>query len=210
MKNLVSISRAFLALAVSVCCLSSQTLRADDHGSWVNLQLNKSWQSTYMFLRAEHRSNHDFGDTEAMFTALGFGYKFAPWFKADLSYEYWDVNPDITMHKAVLTGTGTLARDGLAVSIREKLEYAVNPANSSTSLTLRSRLRGQYSIPGTSITPYAMAEVFNWDKWVRSLYYVGAEFKVWDHSMFDLFYLYHLPAGNQPVHVLGVGYYFNF
>lgn len=207
MKRLFSFTKITAALAAATVLFTAQPLRADDGGSWISLQLNKGWQNTYAFLRAEHRSFNDFSDTEAMFTALGFGYKFAPWFKADVSYEYWDINPDIKIQKGVLTGNATLARDGLAVSIREKLEYA---PKSSTQLTLRSRLRGQYSIPGTSITPYAMAEVFNWDKWVRSLYYVGAEIKVWDHSMFDLYYLYHLPAGNQPVHLLGIGYYFNF
>ena len=207
MKRLFSFTKITAALAAATVLFTAQPLRADDGGYWISLQLNKGWQNTYAFLRAEHRSFNDFSDTEAMFTALGFGYKFAPWFKADVSYEYWDINPDIKIQKGVLTGNATLARDGLAVSIREKLEYA---PKSSTQLTLRSRLRGQYSIPGTSITPYAMAEVFNWDKWVRSLYYVGAEIKVWDHSMFDLYYLYHLPAGNQPVHLLGIGYYFNF
>lgn len=206
-SNFLTIAIASLSLLL---LFDSQMLRADDGGSWVNIQFNKSWKSTYAFLRAEHRSFNDFSETEAMFTALGFGYKATPWLKTDISYEYWNVTPDITLHKAVFSANAAMTRDGLGVSVREKLEYAVNPASSSTSLTLRSRLRAQYSIPGCSITPYAMAEVFNWDKWIRSLYYAGAEIKVWDHSMFDLFYLYHLPSGGQPVHILGVGYYFNF
>lgn len=186
------------------------TLRAGDAGSWVNLQLNKGWQSSYAFLRLEHRSNQQFSNTEATFMAAGAGYKISPWLKADLSYEHWSINPETTLHKAVLTSTGTLQRDGLAVSVREKLEYAINPANSATSFTLRTRLRAQYSIPETNVTPYAMAELFNWKAWVRSLYYAGAEFKFGSHSMVDIYYLYHLPNGSQPVHVLGLGYYFNF
>lgn len=213
MRKHFSLYRAFIIAAAAASVLSANSLRAADGGSWVNIQFNKGWTDTYAFLRAEHRSFKDFSETEAMFTALGFGYKFTPWLKSDLSYEYWNVNPNVDIHKAVLTSTATMSRDGLAVSIREKLEYAMNPAASSTSLTLRSRLRGQYSIPGCGVTPYAMAEIFNWDKWVRSLYYVGSEIKVGKHSMVDIFYLYHLypsALGNQGEHVLGVGYYFNF
>lgn len=184
---------------------------ADDGGAWINIQLNKGWEKTYAFARLEHRSNNNFGSTEAMFAAVGYGYKFAPWFKADFSYEYWDINPQINFHKAVLTGTGTMARDGLAVSIREKLELAVNPANSATSLTLRTRLRAQYNIPESIFRPYAMAEVFTSSSaWVRSLNYLGTEMVFDKHNSVDLFYLYHLPNGGQPVHVLGVGYYFSF
>ncbi|MDO5442576.1 MAG: DUF2490 domain-containing protein [Bacteroidia bacterium] len=201
---------ALLAVLAVSLFIAPTSLRADDAGSWISLQLNKGWQSSYAFLRLEHRSNQKFGSTEATFLATGAGYKFCPWLKTDLSYEYWNVNPEITMHKAVLTTTGTLQRDGLAVSVREKLEYAINPATSAKSYTLRSRLRAQYSIPETNVTPYAMAEVFNWKAWVRSLYYAGAEFKFGDHSVVDLFYLYHLPNGNEPVNVLGLGYYFNF
>lgn len=112
---------------------------ADDGGAWLSLQVNKGWQNTYAFARLEHRSNNNFSSREAIFTSVGAGYKFAPWFKADLSYEYWDINPDLNFHKAVLSGAATMTRDALSVSIREKLEFAVNPANQATSFTL---LRG--------------------------------------------------------------------
>ena len=206
MNKRTSFTRLACLAAAVVCCMFPQVAKADDGGSWINLQMNKSWQKSYGFIRLEHRSNHNFSDTEAKFLAAGLGLKMTPWLKTDLSYECWDVNPDYLIHKAVLTSTGTLSRDGLAVSVREKLEFTTN----SNSFTLRSRLRGQYSIPGTSITPYAQAEVFNWKDWVRSLYYVGSEFRFGSNSMVDIFYLYHLPNGAEPVHVLGLGYYFNF
>lgn len=183
---------------------------ADDGGAWLNVQLNKGWQNTYAFVRLEHRSNNNFGSTEAIFTAIGYGYKFAPWFKADLSYEFWDINPQINFHKAVLTGTGTMVKDGLSVSIREKLEFAVNPANTATSFTLRTRLRAQYNIPDSIVRPYAMSEIFAWSGWIRSLHYVGAELAIDKNNCIDLFYMYHLPNGSQPVHILGAGYYFSF
>lgn len=200
MKRLFSVLA--LALLIPTAAL------ADDGGSWTSAQVNIGWQKSYAFARIEYRSKNNFSDTDATFLATGAGLKFTKWLKADLSYEYWQVNPEITMHKAVLTSTATLTRDALSVSVREKLEYAINPAASSTSLTLRSRLRAQYSL-GT-FTPYAMAEVFNWSSWVRSLYYAGTEVKIGKHNVLDFFYLYHISAAAQPEHVLGVGYFLNF
>lgn len=183
---------------------------ADDGGAWLSLQLNKGWQKTYAFARLEHRSNNNFGSTEALFTSVGAGYKFAPWFKADLSYEYWDIKPQLNFHKAVLCGTGTMVKDGLSVSLREKLEFAVNPDNSATSFTLRTRLRAQYNFPESIFRPYVMSEIFTWSSWIRSLHYVGTELAIDRHNCVDLFYMYHLPNGNQPVHLIGIGYYFSF
>ena len=183
---------------------------ADDGGAWITLQANKNWQKPYAFARLEYRSNNRFGSTEAFFISVGGGYKITNWLKADLSYEFWDVNPHINLHKAVLSGTGTLAKDGLSVSLKEKLEFAVNPKDSSTSFTLRSRLRAQYNIPESIFRPYVMAEIFTWSSWIRSLHYIGTELAISKHHCIDLFYMYHLPNGSQPVHILGAGYYFSF
>lgn len=190
--------------------MTPSVAKADDAGAWLTLQANKGWQKSYAFARLEHRSCETFNATDAWFTSVGGGYKFTPWFKGDVSYEFWNVGQGTKIHKAVFCGNATLAREGLAVSLKEKLEIAVNPAASSTSFTLRSRLRAQYSVPGSCITPYAMAEVFSWKDWIRSLNYAGCEIAINRHNVIDLFYMYHLPAGSQPVHVLGLGYYFNF
>lgn len=193
-----------------VACLAATAARADDGGAWLSVQANKGWKDTYAFARLEYRANNHFQSTDAWFLAAGGGYAFAPWLKADLSYEFWRVSNEMSVHKAVLSGAATMVRDGLAVSIREKLEFAVTPSASATSLTLRSRLRAQYSIPGSIFRPYAMAEIFNWSSWIRSLYYAGVEMSIDKHNMFDLYYLYHLPNGGPAVHLLGVGYFFNF
>ena len=87
---------------------------------------------------------------------------------------------------------------------------AAIPAATSTSFTLRSRLRAQYRFPDSIFRPYLMAEIFSWTAWIRSLNYVGTELAFDKHHCIDLFYMYHLPNGSQPVHVLGVGYYFSF
>lgn len=199
-----------ILLSICIALASFTSAMADDGGAWLTLQVNKGWQKTYAFARFEHRSNNNFSSKDAIFTAVGGGYKFAPWFKADLSYEFWDINPDLNFHKAVLAGTATMTRDALSVSIKEKLEFAVNPANSATSFTLRTRLRAQYNIPESIFRPYVMSEIFTWSGWIRSLHYVGAELAIDKHNCVDLYYLYHLPNGSQPVHLLGVGYFFSF
>ena len=183
---------------------------ADEGGAWITLQVNKNWEKPYAFLRLEYRSNNNFRSNEAVFTSIGGGYTFALWLRADISYEFWKVFPQVTLHKAVLSGNASLVRDGLTVSLKEKLEFAVNPATTATSFTLRSRLRAQYRFPDSIFRPYLMAEIFSWTAWIRSLNYVGTELAFDKHHCIDLFYMYHLPNGSQPVHVLGVGYYFSF
>lgn len=199
-----------LSLVFILALAFATAARADDGGAWINLQANFGWDKVYGFARVENRTFNDFSDREASFLAVGAGYKFGSWFKADLSYEYWDIASGVTFHKAVLTDNATLTRENLSVSIRQKLELAVNPANSAKTLTLRTRLRGQYAFPNSHFRPYAMAETFNGSAWVRSLYYLGTEIVFGNHSMLDMFYLYHVPAGSAQEHVIGVGYYFNF
>lgn len=202
--------RFVLLVAVLAAMLVPSALRADDAGSWVNLQAVKSWDKVYAMARFEHRSFNGFSATECWFGMAGAGVKLNSWLKADASYEYWHISPDRSVHKLVAAGTATMQRDGLVASIREKLEYASVPGASSGSFTLRSRLRVQYMIEGSAFRPYAMAELFNWGSWIRSLYYAGTEISLGSHTALDLYYLYHLPAGAQAVHVLGAGLNFAF
>lgn len=200
---------AMMAVLLAALLVPS-VMKADDAGSWINVSALKSWDKVYAVARLEHRSFNGFSDTECWFGVAGAGLKLAPWLKADASYEYWHLSPQSSMHKLVATGTATMQRDGLAVSVREKLEYAFAPGASSGSFTLRSRLRAQYSISGSAFRPYAMAELFNWGSWQRSLYYAGTEISVGAHASLDLFYLYHIPAGKQSEHVVGLGLNFAF
>lgn len=198
-----------LSLVFVLALAIASAARADDGGAWLNVQANWGSQKAYAFARGEYRSYNNFSDTEAVFGAFGVGYKFSSWFKSDLSYEIWGVN-DMTIHKAVLTCNASMTREALTVSLREKFEYAVNPTVSSKNLTVRTRLRAQYAFQNSPFRPYMMAECFNSSSWVRSLYYIGTEIPVGKHNLFDIFYLYHVPAGADQEHVIGVGYYFNF
>ena len=194
---------AFLLLSAAwTPALASE--EGDDAGSWASVQINKSLGKAYAVARFEHRSFQSFSATEAWFTVAGAGYKLAPWLKSDLTYEYWHVSPDISIHKAVLCANASASEGPLSVALREKLEYVIGG-----SCTLRSRLRVQYANASWTVRPYAMSEIFTWDSWIRSLYYAGVDVKLSAHSSLDFFYLYHVPAGKVSEHVLGVGYVLN-
>lgn len=209
--------KLLIVAALSAVCLSASAQAVSDQaGAWLSVQLNKGWNGAYAFARFEHRSVNCFQDPEAWFGLAGAGYKFTPWLKADLSYEYWNIYPETVNHKIVLCTTGTHASGPLSVALREKWEHAINPAGGSSDI-LRSRLRAQYSAPESVVRPYIMSEIFTWTdfsspfmtSWKRSLYYVGADIVINKHSSFDVFYLYHLPNGSAHQHIIGLGYVHN-
>ena len=189
-----------------------------DLGTWTSIQLVKSFGAPYAMARLEHRSFNSIRSTECWFAMAGGGYNFNKWLKADLSYEYWSIPSagNMVQHKAVLSFTETLKREGLAVSLREKYELAYNPASESFSNTLRTRLRGQFRAPDSILTPYLMFEFFSsldGKGWVRSLHYAGTEISLGSGHSLDFFYMYHLydKGGlTAACHLLGIGYAFVF
>lgn len=200
--------------ALLVFSLSGNAQSTTDLGTWCNIQLVKSFGAPYAMARLEHRSFDSVRSTECWFAMVGGGYNFNKWLKGDLSYEFWSIPSagQMIQHKAVLTFTETLRRDGLAVFLREKYELAFNPATHSFSNTLRARLRGEYKIPESRFTPYAMYELFgslDGAGWVRSLHYAGTEISLGRGHSLDFYYLYHFfnKAGlTSACHVLGIGY----
>ena len=198
---------AAILLAASTV-LSGQTVPdSHDLGSWVSVHMNKSWGKPYMALRAEHRSNQRLSNTECWFLLASGGYRLTPWLSSDLGYEFWNIG-GAQHHRFVLTASETLRQGPLSVTLREKLEYTLAPGG-GTYQNLRTRLRAQYAIPDSAFRPYMMAEVFTWGAWKRSLYYVGTDIVIGEHSSLDLFYLYHLQQGGPYVHTIGVGYVIN-
>ena len=203
-------------LALSAARTSAQTV--SDLGTWSSIQLVKSFGSPFAMARLEHRSYDHVHGTECWFAMAGGGYNFNSWLKGDLSYEYWQIPAagGIVQHKAVLSLTETLKREGLAVALREKYELAYNPGAESFTNTLRTRLRGQYKAADSRFTPYLMYEFFSsidTGKWVRSLHYAGTEIGLGKGHSLDFFYMYHLydKGGlTAACHVLGLGYNFVF
>jgi len=204
--------------ALLLFSLQAGAQSVSDMGTWSSIQLVKSFGKPYAMARLEHRSFDSVRSTECWFAMAGGGYNFNSWLKGDLSYEYWRIPSagNMVQHKAVLSFTETLKREGLAFALREKYELAYNPDAGSFSNTLRTRLRGQYSAPGSAFTPYLMYEIFgslDGRGWVRSLHYAGTEIKLGGGHSLDFFYMYHLynMAGmTGACHLLGAGYNFVF
>lgn len=206
-----------LVFGLSLCLLLIPAGRAgaqtgSDLGSWCSLMFVKAWEKPYMTARLEHRSFEKMSSTECWFAAVGAGYNFTKWLKADMGYEFWKIPSagGVTVNKATLGVTASLVRDGLNVNIREKYEEAFSQ-DGSASGTLRSRLRAQYRIGSSRFSPYVMYEHFETigTGWQRSLHYAGAEIRLADHHVLDLYYLYHLfPSGGatKGCNVLGVCY----
>ena len=204
--------------ALLVFSLQANAQSVSDLGTWSSIQVVKSFGAPYAMARLEHRSYNNIRSTECWFAMAGGGYNFTKWLKGDLSYEYWSIPSagNMVQHKAVLSVTETLNREGLAVSLREKYELAYNPASRSFSNTLRTRLRGQYKPANSAFTPYLMYEIFgslDGKGWVRSLHYAGTEISLGGGHSLDFFYMYHLYGkGNLTgaCHLLGAGYTFVF
>jgi len=210
--------KVFATLLCAFALFSAHAQSTSDLGTWSSIQLIKSFGAPYAMARLEHRSFDNIGATECWFAMAGAGTNFNNWLKGDLSYEYWSIPSagDMVQHKAVLSLTETLKREGLAVALREKYELAYNPATKSFSNTLRTRLRGQYKAPQSKFTPYLMYEYFSsldGKGWVRSLHYAGTEISLGGGHSVDLFYMYHLFDKGGLVgacHILGAGYNFVF
>ena len=212
-RTIFTIVSAFLLFS-----LNGNAQSSSDYGTWSSIQLVKSLGAPYAMARLEHRSFDHVRGTECWFAMAGAGYNFNSWLKGDLSYEYWSIPSagDMVQHKAVLSFTETLKREGLAVALREKYELAYNPDAESFSNTLRTRLRAQYKAQDSILTPYVMYEIFgslDGKGWVRSLHYAGTEISLGRGHSLDFFYMYHLYAKGDltgACHLLGAGYNFDF
>lgn len=115
------------ALALFAAQASAQT--SSDFGTWSSIQIVKSFGAPYAMGRLEHRSYDNVHGTECWFAMAGGGYNFNSWLKGDLSYEYWRIPSagDMVQHKAVLSLTETLKREGLAVALRESTNWPTIP-----------------------------------------------------------------------------------
>lgn len=196
----------------------------NDFGTWADLMAIKIWKnqkegpSPFAALRAEHRSFRNVSKMECYFLAAAGGCIFNKYLQADVGYEFWRF-PDkavSTFHKGTASVTGTIGCGNLAFSLRERYELAYGVQSHSSSHLLRSKIRGQYSIPKIRLTPYLMYEIFaslTGGGWIRSLHYAGTEFAFGKHSSIDVFYMYHLYSLNNLAngeHVAGLGYNFIF
>lgn len=208
------LKKALLFAAAALCFLplSSYSQDKSDFGSWEYIQVIKSFSpKSYGLLRIEDRTKNNLHDTEVDFGVIGAGMSFTKWLKADLSYEFWSISPNMKTDKIVLTSQATMVRGGLVNSFRQKAEWTMPRDGGEDNMVWRSKFQSQYRIPDSGFSPYLAYEIFYNKSWIRSLHYVGTEYAIrYSPVSLDFFYLYHMRAGACPMHTLGAGCFFRF
>lgn len=177
----------------------------DTYGGWEFLEVShdftpKVWSSFYF----EH-DNLRYRTLDVFYTRLTTGYKFTKWLKNDVAWD-WFKERKTHYHRFLYDLTGTLKEGNLTASIRERYVLTHHPSNHTQSSVLRSRLKTQYAIPDSRLKPYLAVEVFTWDKWEKTRYYVGTTVKCNDWLEFECYYLYYVYAKKPAIHLLGLGF----
>lgn len=172
------------------------------------IKVTKGWGDAYTALQIEHRTQ------DCWFARPIVGYKFTPWLKGDVAYEFRQKYSHDLKQRGLLSLTGTLKSGNFSVSVRERyvLEFSKKdgaPAFGSGKSVLRSMLMSKYNIPDSIFSPYLSAETFTWKSWDKARFNAGALIRVNERSTFDVFYMYTIfasqPAASQ--HTLGICYY---
>lgn len=176
----------------------------DTYGGWEFFEVShdftdRIWSSFYF----EH-DNIKYKSFDAYYTRLTLGYKFNKWLKNDVAWD-WLKEPGTHYHRYIYDLTGTLKEGNLSVAIRERYILTHSPSSNTISHILRSRLKTQYAIPNSRVKPYLAVELFTWDKWKKTRYYVGTTVKCNDWMEFEGFYMYYVYANKPALHVLGLG-----
>ena len=172
-----------------------------------NIKLTKSWDRIYSTLHLEHRTQ------DCWFVRTYAGYKFAPWLKGDVAYEFRQKYSSELRQRGIVSFTGTLKSGNFSASLRERyvMEFSKKGGESTFGFSknvLRSRLKVKYAIPGSIFAPYLSSEIFVWKEWEKSRYYAGTELKLGARGKLDIFYLYTVYAAHPgtPRHSIGINY----
>lgn len=183
----------------------SQESEDTTFGGWEFLEIyhgfgSSGWFASFYF---EH-DNFRYRTVEDWYTRTTVGYKFRPWLKADVAYDYiWE--PSGVTHKALFDLTGTLKQGNLSVQLRERYLHNWLQGSPVQGNELRSRLKTQYSIPGSRFKPFLAMEVFTWDRWKKTRHYAGTTITLNGHFEIETYYMYYVFASKPAEHVLGIG-----
>lgn len=181
----------------------------DPWGAWSSVQINKSWSKIYVSFLAEYRSVDNFEAIDCYFLRPFVGYKFNSWFKADMAYDY-TYKTASPQNRVLVSATGTLKRENLSVSLRERFVGAWTVSDGAFSPLLRSYLKTQYKIvcgSHFSLSPYMAIELYTWDKWKMSHHFVGCSIAYDKTHSLNIFYAYNLSAKKTHAdNIIGVGY----
>ena len=178
----------------------------DDFGMWAVFQMNKSWDNgIYIAFRSEFRTRDMSRKMDIAYLRPTFGYKPLKWLKIDVAYDLMFLSNQSIRHDFLVSVTGTLTRENLSVSVRERYQLAYNQHSKKFTNVIRSYLRAQYK--AKRFTPYLALEIFSWKKWNMTQYFVGTEIAVDKHCAFDIFYMYNSFASKpQAQHTAGLGF----
>ena len=210
LENILKTRVLYYLIAVVSLYLASVPAEAQEgedntFGGWEFLEVNHDFGKSPFFATFyfEH-DNYQYSRLECWYTRTTLGVKILPWLKADVAYDFIR-EPSFLTHKAVADLTATLKQGGLKVSIRERYQHGWTPEIGEESDVLRSRLKVQYSIPGSKFSPYLAAEVFTWgDKWKKTRHYVACDYDISKAVQFEAYYLYYAFNGVPAEHVIGL------
>ena len=207
MSRLTAIVAVLLTFILS---LSGSTVlyaqEADNtFGGWEHIELAHSFKDSkwYGSIYFEHE-NYQYQRLDQCFISAGLGYEFTSWLKAGAAYDFL-IEPAGIGHRAVAYVTGTLKEGNLSLSLRERYQHKWSIVTSTRGNELRSRLKAQYTIPGSRFKPYVAVEVYSWEKWQKTKHYVGSTITLNDHFELETYYMYYLFANKPAEHVLGIG-----
>jgi len=187
--------------------IKAQEAEDNTFGGWEFLEVNHDFGKSPFFASFyfEH-DNYQYKRLECWYTRTTLGLKILPWLKFDVAYDFMR-EPSWNTHRAVADLTASLKEGGLKVSIRERFMHSWTPETGDSGNVLRSRLKVQYDIPGTKLSPYLAAEVFTWgDQWKKTRHYVACDYRLSKTFEFEAYYLYYAFNGIPAEHVLGLGF----
>ncbi|MBO6247701.1 MAG: DUF2490 domain-containing protein [Bacteroidales bacterium] len=208
--RLLRLLLVFLPVVLLSAPAVAQESEDNTFGGWEFFEVNHDFRNSPVFATFyyEH-DNYQYKRLECWYTRTTLGVKILPWLKFDVAYDFIR-EPSWLTHKAVADLTASLKQGGLKVSVRERYQHGWTPETGDQSDVLRSRLKVQYSIPGSRFSPYLAAEVFTWgDQWKKTRHYVACDYDISDAVQFEAYYLYYAFNGIPAEHVLGIGFNFN-
>lgn len=171
------------------------------------IRVDVDFNKIYTALQVEHRTQ------ECCFVRPVAGYRFTPWLKGDVGYEYrWKYSNDVKQ-RGLLSLTGTLNSGNLSLSVRERYVMDFTRRDGSTAYDapthiLRSMIKAKCRIPESMFSPYVSTEAFTWETWNKVRMSAGTLLDVNERCSFDIYYMYCILASRpaDPQHILGVNY----
>lgn len=197
--------RALMVALLSLLAVLS--LRADDFGTWHFVQATKSLgqRGAYVGFRAEYRDCNNLTATDRWFLRPFVGYRFTPWLKGELIYDFMRKGTDTQIHQGIVGLIATLREGPLSVTVRERYQYLYNATAGTSRNYIRSYLKTAYAVPDSRLTPYLAVELFTWESWKLSRHFAGTAIRLSPNCSLDAFYMYHTFVSQEPRHVLGLG-----